>query len=224
MKNTFKQLRINIEDIWYLILFRTIKPVLKFIIETEITGYHNLNNNNAASIIVTNHYSTIDVLLVTTIIPFRVYPVMAFDIASGYPFWQYSLRLLAKSIRCIFIHRDGRLNIREVKKLLILLTQGKHIIIAPEGDRSANRNLVEAYNGAAFLAMRTKSNVIPISSYGYENIRTNLLRFRRTKIQISIGSKICYDDFGDLNTKEVTTKIMTCLSELLPYKYRGKYA
>jgi 1-acyl-sn-glycerol-3-phosphate acyltransferase len=147
---------------------------------------------------------------------------MAFDVAEGFPLWQWLIRVLAKSIGCVFIYRDGRTNINSVKKILSLLQKGECIFITPEGDRSSNKALMKAYNGAAYAAIKTGANIAPIASYGYEDIYQNILNRRKTKLYVIFGGAIAPAQMKG-NYDEITECLMRRIALMLPPHYRGNY-
>ena len=69
-----------------------------------------------------------------------------------------------------------------------LLESGSSIIVFPEGTRQTGSTVGETYDGAAFLAARTKAKVIPIGIGGTEPALPPGSKFpKRSRVRIVVG-------------------------------------
>ena len=112
--------------------------------------------NTGPVVIVSNHTSSIDPLLLVASIPHRV---PAFLIAKEYynvPIGGHVIRLL----ECIPVKRDGQ-DAAGTKAALRHLKQGKLLGIFIEGRIPRPGEIAEAKDGAALLALHTNATVVP---------------------------------------------------------------
>jgi 1-acyl-sn-glycerol-3-phosphate acyltransferase len=136
----------------------------------------------------------------------------------------------------IWLHR-GRADTRALRAALDGLSEGRIIIIAPEGRYSLTGALEEGSGGAAFLAYKSDVMILPIAVTGTENenVYGHMKRFRRARVHVKVGKmfKLAEQASGialsgsqarqkavDLGTRQ----IMRALADLLPEKYQGAYS
>ena len=105
--------------------------------------------------------------------------------------------------------------------------EGMALIVFPEGRRSLEGQLVDAFSGAAFIAVRNSVPVLPVGIHGTEKITGLTWWLRRPKITVNIGRPF---NLPSVNGKvsreqlaEFTHSIMGRIAELLPEEYRGQY-
>ena len=121
-------------------------------------------------------------------------------------------------------------DIHAMKEILRRLKAGRLLVIAPEGIRSKTEALQERKPGAAYLASKVGIPIIPVVFTGteYRVIKENLKHFKRSKIEVRIGSpfKLPPIDIKDRETSlcGATDEIMCQIAALLPERYRGVYA
>jgi 1-acyl-sn-glycerol-3-phosphate acyltransferase len=116
-----------------------------------------------------------------------------------------------------------------IKSSLAAIKKGEVVGIFPEG--TATEHFIRpAKNGAAYLAMRTGVQILPMSLIGMDNIWTNWLRGLRPKLQINIGKpflpKSLPRDRTERNTAINITgeEIMCRIAALVPDEYHGVYS
>ena len=88
-------------------------------------------------------------------------------------------------------------------------------------------NLEEGTEGAAFLAMKSGAPIVPVAMTGTENDNIYNGKFwKRAKVTLAVGKPFHLKEYDDrqIMLREGTKQIMQSLAELLPKKYRGKYA
>jgi 1-acyl-sn-glycerol-3-phosphate acyltransferase len=115
-----------------------------------------------------------------------------------------------------------------IKKAMSALKKGEVVGIFPEG--TAKEHFIRpAKNGAAYLAMRTGVQILPMSLVGMDNIWTNWLKGVRPKLQINIGKPflptLLPKERKDRNEaiKITGEEIMCRIAALIPNKYHGVY-
>lgn len=210
--------------IWRRALRRLVSWLLRLVILTftrcTVSGLENIPPRGAA-ILVFNHLGDAD-------------PVV------GMAFWPRQVEFLAKSelykfpilgklldvYGVIWLHR-GAPDRRALRAALDGLSEGRLVAIAPEGRESLTGSLEEGTGGAAYLAFKSGSPVLPITFTGTENARIypNLKHFKRTRIRLTIGEPIRLQPAPNSHAAvhQGTQQIMCALANLLPPEYRGVY-
>jgi len=115
-----------------------------------------------------------------------------------------------------------------IKKSIKAIQKGEIIGIFPEG--TATEQIIRpAKNGAAYLAMRTGAQILPMSLLGMDNIWTNWFKGIRPKLQICIGKPfspiLLPNERKERNEAIRVTgeEIMCRIAALMPSKYHGIY-
>ena len=105
--------------------------------------------------------------------------------------------------------------------------RGKALIVFPEGRRSMEAQIVDAFSGSALIAVRNRVPILPVGIYGTEKITGLTWWLRRPKITVNIGRPFNLPSVNGKITKEqlaeFTHSIMASIAELLPGEYRGQY-
>ncbi len=136
------------------------------------------------------------------------------------------LRLVMDMLGVIWIHR-GQPDRRAISAVLEAFSQGRRIIIAPEGRESVSGALEAGTEGAAFLALKAGVPVVPITITGSEFrlIENNLKKLRRMPVTLRVGKSFVLPQNASRQDalQEGTRLIMETLAHQLPPKYRGVY-
>ena len=179
-------------------LFTVLVPGWKI----EIIGKEKLSNK--AKIIVANHQSQEDILLIYRLgVPFR---------------WISKAEVFRIPIYGWLMHLKGDIKLQRsskssIKKMFIdsekVLNKGCSITIFPEGTRSKTEELGNFKEGAFKLAQKTKTSLVPVVIYGTGNkfISSNFFFKGKHKVIIKILDEIPYKDFKDTETKEFARQI-----------------
>ena len=126
----------------------------------------------------------------------------------------------------VWVHR-GRPDRRALRTVLHGLADGRIIAIAPEGRESVTGELEEGTDGAAYIALKAETPILPVVLTGTENDRIygNIRNFRRTKVTIKAGPEFSLQKTGDrrLDLQNGTQTIMRTLARMLPREYQGYY-
>jgi 1-acyl-sn-glycerol-3-phosphate acyltransferase len=108
------------------------------------------------------------------------------------------------------------------------LTEGKIILLDPEGTRSHTGCLQKGRPGAILMALHSGAPVLPVVHYGSENYQQNLKRLRRTDLKYVVGKPFRVDAGGQrVNSsirQQMIDEVMFQMAGLLPSQYRGAYA
>jgi 1-acyl-sn-glycerol-3-phosphate acyltransferase len=124
------------------------------------------------------------------------------------------------------VHR-GQPDKRAIKSVLEAFKEGRLVAIAPEGRESLTGSLEEGTTGAAYLAIKGKVPLIPVTFTGTENqsVFYNIKHFRQTDVTVTIGRPFYLDAMSNWreSVHEGTEKIMRTLARQLPPAYQGYY-
>lgn len=109
------------------------------------------------------------------------------------------LKWLGKAFDVIAIKRDSA-DMEAMKLSFKALKQGKILGLFPEGTRNGMAKGVKPHNGAALIALKTNSPIIPVGIQG------NFKPFR--KVKLNIGKPMDFSKYAkEKNDKEVLDKI-----------------
>lgn len=115
-----------------------------------------------AYMVVANHASYLDGLLMTAALPPQVSYVVKDDVAD----WPLVGRVLSR-LGVVFIARDTvQMSARQTRALLKRLRAGEHVGIFPEGTFQRAPGLMPFKLGAFLLATRTQVPVVPVAIRG----------------------------------------------------------
>jgi 1-acyl-sn-glycerol-3-phosphate acyltransferase len=189
--------------------------------KTTICGLENYPRSGPA-LVVMNHLGDPDAVLVMAALP--DYPEVIGKIElRDIPM----LRLLGDMLGIIWVHR-GQPDRGALSAALEAFFHGRRIIIAPEGRESVTGALEIGTEGAAFLALKSRVPVVPITITGSEfrRIENNLKKLRRTPVMVIVGKPffLSQQRRGQDALQEGTRLIMETLAHQLPPEYRGVYA
>ncbi len=107
------------------------------------------------------------------------------------------------------------------------LANGCILGMFPEGHRSDNAALGEAYHGTALIALRSGVPIVPVGITGSENFRRGLrVFFRRPHVRIHFGEPFVLEAGDRVRRDDVeagTERLMREIAALIPARYRGVY-
>lgn len=198
------------------------KMIARLCLNITVEGIENLPAHGPALLAI-NHLGDSDVAAVMASLP---YPPDALSKVE-----LYDLPILGKLIDyygVIWLHR-GQPDRRALRAALDGLTEGRVILIAPEGRYSTTGALEEGSDGIVFLATKAHVPVIPIGIIGTENenVYGHLKKFKRAPVQIRVGKMLRLDEqaTGRKEALEIGKQmVMKALASLLPERYRGVYS
>ncbi len=202
-----------------------INPPLKALLSTFLrVDDHEIDRipMQGPLIIATNHVNWLDAPVGFSHLHPR--PLTAF--AKIETWNSFFLRILFNAWDTIPIRR-GELDLAAFKKAEDYLAQGKMIAIAPEGTRSNDGCLNTGRPGIVYLAMRTKTPILPVVFIGNENFNENFSIYRRINMTIKVGHPFHLRFPNERLTREIrqemTDEIMFEIARLLPENQRGAY-
>ena len=125
------------------------------------------------------------------------------------------------------VHR-GKMDREALRQAMRVLEQGLALGMFPEGSRSPNAQLQQAYLGTALIALRSRAAILPVGINGTEKIKgIKEVVFGHPHITVTIGQPFFLPSNGDkvnsVELRELTGLIMSRIAQLLPESYRGVY-
>ena len=198
------------------------KLIVKICLKVTVEGLENFPKAGPLLVVI-NHIGDSDVPVLISVLPSPPDALGKIEL--------FDLPVLGKMIDwygVIWLHR-GRSDIRALRAALDGFAEGRIIVIAPEGRYSVTGALEEGSGGAAFLAYKSGTPILPIAIIGTENenVYGHLKQFRRAQVHVKVG-KMFRLTGQDSGRQEAVTggthQIMAALAALLPEKYRGAYS
>ncbi len=189
-------------------------------IKRDVKGLQNIPRKGAL-ILAGNHLNVGDPSVLTGITPRRIAWLTKqelFDIPV--------VGILYHLFGCIPVRRF-QADLRALRRSQEALRRGLVLGMFPEGTRSGENGLGRGEPGAALIAMRTNTPILPVAIWGTEGIKLPRDFFRRTEVHIRYGEPF-YLTKPERPSKKAVEEgaaiIMRRIAELLPQKYRGIYA
>jgi 1-acyl-sn-glycerol-3-phosphate acyltransferase len=207
------------------LLYHVVHIILRFLFllltKRRITGRENIPSQGPA-IFVGNHIHLIDSPLLGISLGRRVQFMakeeMFHSRITGYFMTIFGAFPVAK----------GRLDMKAFRQAFQILSDGQTLVIFPEGMRSKNYRLKLAFPGAALIASRTDTPIIPVVITGTEKVKGIKWLWQRPVITVSIGPPFTLPQVKGRLTKftlaKLTDIIMEHIAQLLPIEYHGQYS
>lgn len=195
----------------------------RLFISWEVRGRENVPMQGPL-IVVANHVHLVDPVLLMLSFP-RWITFMAKEELFGYPF-------LGPFIRWGNVFPVPRTGTLQDKKQALdrarqVLSSGLVMGLFPEGSRSRNGRLSTGKAGAAVLAARTGTPVVPVGIAGTDKIRGVSWLWKRPRIRISMGSPVVLPTVDARLTRSqaraLADVVMGKIAVLLPEEQRGVY-
>jgi acyl-[acyl-carrier-protein]-phospholipid O-acyltransferase/long-chain-fatty-acid--[acyl-carrier-protein] ligase len=133
------------------------KPLLKLLMRAlfrvSVTGDRSVFANER-TLIVANHESLLDGLLLALFLPIEATFVVHAQVARAW--------LSRQMLRLVPHLLVDSLSPMAMKQIVRLVESGKPVVIFPEGRLTITGSLMKVYDGAGFIAARTGATVVPI--------------------------------------------------------------
>jgi 1-acyl-sn-glycerol-3-phosphate acyltransferase len=205
--------------------YRCLQRVVGWLVRTlahwDLTGLEHVPAEGAL-IVAPNHIFLLDVVIMFVAIPRRV-TAFAAEEWRGTP----GGRLMDLVASPIYVQR-GEVDRQALSKALAVLRGGGTLGVAPEGTRSRTGGLQAGKDGVAYLAGRSGALVLPVASWGQEQVLHRWARLRRPVVHVHIGQPLRLPPEAvrarPAELAAYTEQIMLALARMLPAEYRGVYA
>lgn len=163
---------------------KCVKFVLNFLYRVKIDGLENLKNMSPRAVIIVNHASLLDAVLLWAFLPERfVYPI---DLNTAKLWWIKPILLLAKSIPLDTRHPFS------LKKLVSLIEKGYRVVIFPEGRITVTGSIMKIYEGTGYISMKTGAAIYPIFISG---AKYSFFSYLKGEIKQQFFPQICIGIF-----------------------------
>ena len=202
-----------------------VRPLLRAISYIDIVGLENIPQTGAA-IVASNHLGRLDALLAVILSDREDFVIMVAEKYQKFWFWRWVMG----ELDAVWLNRYEA-DFQTLKTVIKRMKQGQILGIAPEGTRSKTEALLEAKEGATYLAIKTNAAVIPIAVWGTEDraVVQRLLHLRKLIVHVRIGKPYTLPPMPRGKAREQflqdqTDEMMCHIAAMLPPKYRGYYA
>lgn len=139
-----------------------IKFILKFIVKTlyrvSINQFDFSEYKNHKKIVISNHQSFLDGLMLGLFLPLDMVFVVHSEIAK-----QLKYKILLSLVNYYPIDPSNPMAMKQIVKLV---NEGKTLVIFPEGRITVTGSLMKMFEGSAFIAAKTEATIIPVSLKG----------------------------------------------------------
>lgn len=168
-------------------------------IHTDVYGAENLPKEGGY-VMYANHQGKYDALGIISVHPSPC--TIMIDEKRSHLFMTDQFITLLKGSR--LDRTDMRNQLKTILEVVAQVKAGRRYIIFPEGGYSHNKNDVHEFLPGAFkCAMKSQSPIIPVALIdSYKPFGVNSLR--RVKTQVHFLTPICYEDYKEMTTREVS--------------------
>ncbi|MDA0243153.1 MAG: lysophospholipid acyltransferase family protein [Chloroflexi bacterium] len=212
-----------LRPLWYNLLHLVVAILRWPLMLTFITHGREKLPARGPYLVVTNHTGIMDSPMIFTAVPTYDWGLLAGEKWGKNPLTSWLLGLSG----AIFIKR-GEVDRQALKEAEAALQRGCIFGLAPEGTRSKTGQMIQARDGAAFLAVRANVPIVPVGIIRSDQWAANWKRGRWTRIEAFIGEPFMLPDLGRRpKGKEFgafTELIMAHIAAELPPQYHGFYA
>ncbi|MFT6292188.1 MAG: 1-acyl-sn-glycerol-3-phosphate acyltransferase [Ilumatobacter sp.] len=206
-------------------LFGGVRNITPRLWDFEIEGRENVPTDGPA-IITPNHLSFCDSVFVPAALPRRVWAV-----GKGEYMDSWKTKHLFPAMGMIPVDRSGGDAAQAALDTAAdVLDNGLLFMIYPEGTRSRSGNLHKGRTGAARLALRCNSPVVPVGHEGTLEVQppdTFVMKTRK-RVVVRFGKPMWVHEYGDPNDprtlRRFTDAVMFEISQLSGQSYVDTYA
>ncbi|MDA8231270.1 MAG: acyl-[ACP]--phospholipid O-acyltransferase [Magnetospirillum sp.] len=136
------------------VLRAVFRRLLLLAFRVEVRGLENAAGLGPRVVVVANHTSLLDALLLAVFLPFRATFAVATDVAQ----WWW----VAPFLKIVEAFPVDPANPMAVKALVRAVERGARVVIFPEGRITVTGALMKVYDGPGMIADRTGADVLPV--------------------------------------------------------------
>ncbi|MDX2050485.1 MAG: acyl-[ACP]--phospholipid O-acyltransferase [Rickettsiaceae bacterium] len=144
------------------------KSIFDFFYKVEVRGIENYHKAGKRVVIVANHPSYLEPLLLGIYLPEK--PIFPIRTRVSYYWWVRPITRLVKT------YKMDSTNPMAMKHLIEEIKKNKKIVIFPEGRRSTTGALMKIYEGPGMIADKSDAVILPIRIEGTEFTMTSRVR------------------------------------------------
>ncbi|NEW04584.1 AMP-binding protein [Paenibacillus sp. SYP-B3998] len=147
------------------IVLPILRPVVLASFRVKVSGLQQLNFTER-TVLIPNHVSLLDAVLLALILPKEVAFVVNTKIAQ-----RFAWLLLFRN----HIPVDP-LNPYSVRKMLKTVQRGTPLVVFPEGRVTTTGGMMKVYGGIGYIALRSQAQMVPVAIRGLEHAKLSYLR------------------------------------------------
>ncbi|SFS37079.1 lysophospholipid acyltransferase family protein [Marininema halotolerans] len=198
---------------WYTIAKNLVAFVLRFYHRVEVTGASNIPKTGPL-ILVGNHVSYIDPFYIGGSFPRKVH-YMAKKESFSHPVLNTILTKLES-----FPVQRGKTDLRAIRTAFAFLKEGEVVGMFPEGSRRDDHPMEEIKQGAAYIALKSKAQLLPVYIEGTSQALPRHAKWiRPARVTIRYGSPISVDPSGGRREQErLSNELLHALHQLAQEK------
>lgn len=165
---------------------------------TTVVGAERLDDTKGPLVLVANHSSHADTMLILLALPRRIRRRVIVAAAADYFFTsKFTSTLSALFIGAIPVDRT-KVSRKTLEDCHRLLAEGWSLALYPEGGRSVDGEIAEFKAGAAWIARRAKVPVLPIHLSGARDVLPKGRKWpKRHAVTVTFGEPISVGDGED---------------------------
>jgi acyl-[acyl-carrier-protein]-phospholipid O-acyltransferase/long-chain-fatty-acid--[acyl-carrier-protein] ligase len=194
-----------------------LQVLLKFLYKVNVKGLSNYTSVGKKSVIVCNHVSYLDALILAAFLPGR--PIFAMNTNIANKWWVKPWMNFAE------IYKIDSTNTFSMKEMISRVKSGKHLVIFPEGRLTETGSLMKIYEGPGMIAYKANAPIVPIRLDGLQHTPFSRLRgkvpalnFPRVSMTILEPFKIELDEnLSSRKQRDIASKKLFHLMEHMAY-------
>src|ERR1700730_15638616 len=175
-----------------------------------------------------NHQSYVDPLVMAGMLPWRLFRY-TFALGTSDIFGKGFMRRLARWIRVVVLDPDVNL-IPAMRAGFFGLSQGRILVLYPEGERTNNGNPTVFRKGAAILSIHAQAPIVPVAIEGFYEAWPRHKNFPKiANLQLVFGKPIQPTPVNEASeaayerlTSELKSTVVAMWQELREKELRGK--
>lgn len=192
------------------------QSLLALIFKVEVNGLENYEKAGKKVLLVANHTSLLDGLLVASFMPEKL--VFAINTNIAKKWW---VKIFTSVVK---IYPMDPTNPLALKQLITELKNNQKCIIFPEGRITVTGSLMKVYEGAGVVAVNAGANILPIridgaqySKFSYLKNKFKTKMFPRIKITILPPTKIVLDekDKGGEKRRKIGDQLYNIMTSMI---------
>jgi long-chain acyl-CoA synthetase len=175
-------------EVFFFLLGRVIYLFALDRFHLKVRGLDNLPEKGPY-LLCSNHQSYIDPLVMAGTLPWRLFR-HAFALGTSDIFGKGFLRRLARWLRVIVLDPDANL-VPAMRAGFFGLSQGRILVLYPEGERTNDGNPTVFRKGAAILSIHSQAPIVPVAIEGFYEVWPRHKKFPKfANLQLVFGTPI----------------------------------
>jgi 1-acyl-sn-glycerol-3-phosphate acyltransferase len=203
-----KRLKSFLKTLSYLFAKAVCYPILLLYFRVTVRGRKNMPARGGF-LLAANHFSFADPVILGSMLPRRLWFVMAED-----QFEKPIIRSFSRLMDVIPVKAGASFRLGPIRKCLSVLKNGRVVAIFPEGRRSPKGTLLPPMPGVGVLASRAGVPVVPVAIVGTREAYPPGRIFPRPgKVTLLVGEPLAH--LASVSPDEVAQKAMDAIAALL---------